>query len=401
MVEKMNNKICWLTSEESFLNNYGAALQGYALNTILTRCGYKPVIVKYRGGNLQPFRKLSFKKKVKCVLSFVKGKIVSVTNFKIFCAKKRFKNFFKKRNGKFLDFYNSNFVFEYPNRICWGELESKKIDADIYLCGSDQIWNPYFKNGYNDFGYFLHFAKPNKLKISYAPSFGCSSLPYFAKQNIKFLLESFDYISVRENTGKELIKRETDLDVQVVLDPTLLLTKDDWINIGSFPTNLPEKYILVYRFSNNKDTKRIITEISKITGFPIVVIPLSDVSLIEDKNWHMAFDAGPKEFISLISNASLVCTDSFHATVFSLIFNKPFFVFERENFDDNGNNMNSRIYDLLGIGKLGSRIIKKDFDVKSIFDIDFSIFNANIVAERKKSISWLLGALTDVDCRKN
>lgn len=393
----MKNKICLVTSEESFLNNYGAALQGFALNHILTEYGFNVSVLKYAGGMKKPYKLLSPKGKVRRILSSTYHKtsnlihkIVSVLNVKN-----------NKMNYMFKNFYISSFSFANERRTSWYQIKDQHYDFDIYVCGSDQIWNPFFKNGENDLGYFLEFAPDDKLKISYAPSFGCSELPAKSLNNIKDLLLKIDYLSVREKTGADLVLKNTGLTAKVVLDPTMLLSCKQWDEALQLGDKKNEDYILVYRFSDNNSMKTYISNIAKLTSLDVVVIPLSNVSKKRDKDWRQAYKTGPREFINLIRGAKLVCTDSFHATVFSLLFNKPFLVFERENYDSKGNNMNSRIHDLLSSAQLLDRIVNNYSSIKeNLFDIDFSSFNSFINIKRTESLDWLKKAVFDYDRKK-
>lgn len=393
----MKKKICLVTSEESFLNNYGAALQGYALNYVLKELGFDVFVLKYRGGMKKPYKLLSLKGKLRRILSSIYHNFLTFISkiIFIFNAKK------KSMHRMFKGFYDTSYSFANKKRINWYQVKNQIYDFDIYVCGSDQIWNPFFKNGENDLGYFLEFASDDKLKISYAPSFGCSTLPEKSLSNIKYLLNKFDYISVREKTGADLVEKSTGLKADVVLDPTMLLSCKQWENALLLGDVSTKNYILVYRFSNNNSMKTYVSEIAKLTSLDVVVIPLSDVSQKFDKDWRQAFETGPREFINLIRGAKLVCTDSFHATVFSLLFNVPFLVFERENYDSKGNNMNSRIYDLLNSAQLLGRIVNNYESIKKdIFNVDFSNFNNYINNKRSESLNWLKKAVFDYDRKK-
>ena len=336
-------KICVVTSEESFRNNYGAALQGYALCETLKKMGYTPLVLRYQGGMPQPQVKFKGLRKVKFLLGRTKRQILfRIRNHQEIKYERKYKRQIEKREEYFCNFADSKFAFINDKRESWFDIKENPPHADIYLCGSDQIWNPFFKNGRNDLGYFLDFAPMNKPRIAYAPSFGCSELPDPAKSNISELLSKFKAVSIREEAGSHIIKKETGMNVPVVADPTLLFTSQEWETVEKKVDGVPEKYILCYRFSDNPETKKSIDDISQKLDIPVVTLPLS-VPALGDKNYQQVFNAGPAEFVWLIHHATLVCTDSFHATVFSLLFHTPFLVFLRENFAGNSGNMNSRI----------------------------------------------------------
>ncbi len=210
-------------------------------------------------------------------------------------------------------------------RVNWRSLRTNYPVTDAYICGSDQIWNPYYKKGYNDPGYFLNFVPKGKKRIAYAPSFGCDDIPLEAQKNLKYYLDQFDAVSVREQEGADIIEKYADMKVPVVADPTFLLTREEWKSIAKIPANTPDKYILCYRFMKNEEMTECMNYLSKTLHLPIITLPLSRVALSDP--YKKQFEAGPEEFIGLIQNATLICTDSFHATAFSLIMNKPFYTF--------------------------------------------------------------------------
>ncbi len=394
-------KVCMLTSEESFGNNYGAALQGYALYTTVKKLGYEPQIVRYRGGMPETIKDFSGIRKVKFVLGTWKRKIfVNESEREKRHHERKFKKQIAVRKEIFHRFAEDNFVYANNKPAIWWELKENPLIADLYLCGSDQIWNPYFKGGKNDLGYFLDFAPANKPRVAYAPSLGCSVLPAPAKSNFAQLISKFKAVSVREAAGQKIVKEETGLDVPVVADPTLLFTREDWEAVERKVEGVPEKYILCYRFSDNSNTKRSIDAISESLGLPVVTLPLSVPSL-QDKNYRKVFNAGPAEFVWLIHHAELVCTDSFHATVFSLLFHTPFLTYMRENFSNSSANMNSRIENLLALAQLEHRgITEKQTcpDKEDLCRVDFSAFERNIEKLRKFSYEWLAEALKGDDC---
>lgn len=383
-----------LTSEESFHNNYGAALQGYALYKLLQEQGIAPQIIRYEGGKFQD--------------SFLKYRIIRTKKYvrsrirKLLLNRKVSRNlpFFHKyavkinrREQLFLSFQKEEMQFYNHRRMIWYELKKSAPKADYYICGSDQIWNPYFKNGYNDPGYFLAFAPAGSVKIAYGPSFGCDDLPEKAQKDLAELLKDFKAISVRETAGVEIVRRYGHRKAEHVLDPTLLRMDYQWREISRRPEGLPEQYILCYRFADSEQTKAMIDRISHKTGLPVVSLPLSAVALNDD--YPAVFEAGPREFIGLIDHASLVCTDSFHATVFSILMKTPVCVFPRESYR-NGNSMNSRIYSLLHLLQLEHHLIKEDTSLDEAINClneDYIKAQEILNVERKKSMNFLKSAL--------
>lgn len=385
-------KVCLMTSEESFLTNYGAALQGFALYNIVKNAGYDVNIQRYLGGILDMGEKkqVSYHRilnyslieiYLKCL--FRVGKLIHRKGIIIQ------QNLFQKFQDELMSFYSGE-------RKTWKTLKNNPPKADIYLCGSDQIWNPSFKNGYNDPGYFLAFTKKNK--ISYAPSFGVSDIPESAQDSLNDLLSDFDYISVREKAGAEIIKKYTKKDAIVVLDPTLLIDENKWKEIATIPNEIPEKYILCYRFGNSLKVNRDIKRIAKLLKLPIIELPLSGISYL-NHNEKRLFNVGPKEFIGLINNATLVCTDSFHATVFSILMETPFVTFLRSDDQKKSEGMNSRVMNLLDILLLQERL-SANIDLtnrQDLLHMNFKKAKKILYQEKEKSLDWLLTALRRVD----
>lgn len=378
--------ITMLTSEESFYNNYGAALQGYALYTILKEMGLSPKVIRYRGGEARnsqiEYHLFQIKRAIGKLYRSIKGT-------KKEALSRDTLDKIERREKMFHSFIQNNLSFWNEERISWQQLRKVYPDSDYYICGSDQIWNPYFKSGYNDPGYFLAFAPKTATKIAYAPSFGCDDIPKTAKKTLPTLLDDFDAISVREQSGVDIIKKYTNRKAEHVLDPTLLRTEEQWRQIARKPEKLPPNYILSYRFAKSDKTKKIIDQISNITGWPIISLPLSEIALKD--NYDSVFEAGPQEFVGLIDNASLVCTDSFHATVFSIILKTPVCVFLRESYE-NGNSMNSRVYSLLKMLELDSLIMAPDTSLEEAIkclQIDYAHAHELLKKEREKSIQFL------------
>lgn len=392
----MNRRITLMTSEESFHNNYGAALQGYALYRTLEECGYAPTIIRYRGGVIVHsfaaycVRRVKMNLRVMYNAFFPNDKMKADNSIRKTYAKP-----IRAREKLFRDFQKDHLSFWNSNRVSWYELQKKYPVCDVYVCGSDQIWNPYFKSGNNDPGYFLAFAPKGSKKIAYAPSFGADDIPPSAQTNLRQLLADFHAISVREKSGVDIVRKYAGREAQWVLDPTLLRTPEQWKAIARMPENLPDKYILCYRFADSQHTAEMIQKTSEALSLPVVSMPLSDVALKDP--FQFIFEVGPREFIGLIQNASLVCTDSFHATVFSILMKTPVAVFEREAYS-NGGSMNSRIESLMDMLTLNHLIIRSDDLVPRIVECmneDYIDAHEKLLAYRQESLEFLKEALRE------
>lgn len=379
--------ISLITSEESFGNNYGAVLQGFALSRVITSFDDSVKIIRYRGGDfdtdvthghINVFRRL--------INNVIKHSRVYVRQWNerkgIRCQKKYFRVF-----------QDAHLYFWNKHRVGWRKLRKRFPIADVYICGSDQIWNPYYKRGYNDPGYFLGFAPAGKKRIAYAPSFGCDDIPLSAQKDLKKYIDQFAHVSVREKEGAAIIAKYAQREACIVADPTLLLTSAQWCEIATLPDKLPDKFILCYRFMPNDEMRNCIDYLSESLHLPVISLPLSQLSLRDP--YEKEFRAGPSEFIGMIKAATLVCTDSFHATVFSLLMETPFYTFEDLGVGKAGRNMNSRIRNVIGIAQLQNRVIrnKEDINMDQVLEVDFSTFRKDVAQQRDASIKWLYNAI--------
>lgn len=331
-----------LTSEESFLNNYGAVLQGFALTRALSDLGFDPFVIRYE--YVGPRRRFPVLKDA--IKYLIRGsEYRKIANGKILAKKS-----FSSQRELFRKFQEEFIQFESQKRYSWETILKAPFAFDAYVCGSDQIWNPVFKNDSNDRGYFLDFVPAGTLRIAYAPSIGVSSIPESCKEEMAELLGKMDSISVREIEGARIIREITGEDCLVAVDPTLLLSASDWRKIQRPVENMPDKYILVYQFRKSERFDNGVKAVEEMLGAKAIDIALSEVSLLSDR--EKRFDVGPSEFLWLIDNAECVITDSFHASVFSILFDTPFVVFGRESFGGIQANMDGRITTLLSMFSL-------------------------------------------------
>ena len=259
---------------------------------------------------------------------------------------------------------------------------------DAYLSGSDQIWNPkIFPDGHFDPVFFSAFTQGRK--ISYAPSFGIPEIPTGMEEELKGYLDSFSALSVRERQGQRIVRKASGLEAQVVLDPTLLLRREDWQELAAPPV-VKGKYILVYCISKPGPLEHYIRQLAAQTGLPVV--QLCGLRRKTHPKAKCVLDAGPAEFLSLFANAAYVCTNSFHGTVFSVQFGKPFFtaVAPMELAEPE----HSRTHNLLSTLGLTDRIIGKGDTADLLAEIDYDAVNRRLEAERQTSLDWLRTALT-------
>jgi hypothetical protein len=245
---------------------------------------------------------------------------------------------------------------------------------DFFVVGSDQVWNPTFPEFSELF--FLTFV-PKHKRVAYAPSFGLSELPEEVKDNFSTWLSSMEYLSVREESGESIIRNLTGRDVPVVLDPTMLLTKEEWLRVSTPLKTVPKKpYILTY-FLGTLDAKR---------GKEIKLFAKKNSLMIIQINELTSkyYTTGPGELISLINQATLILTDSFHGTVFSILFEKPFLTYKRVGRDD----MYSRIETLFSLLHLENRENMRLSD-PNLCEIDYHEVKQLLEIERNKAFDYL------------
>ncbi len=258
---------------------------------------------------------------------------------------------------------------------------------DVCITGSDQIWN---LMAYDfDWSYFLDGIKCKK-KVSYAVSSGpkAREIADNDKKRIAELLQSYDHISVREEGTKKFISQFTDKEININMDPTLLLDKEDWNKIIKPERIIEEPYILYYSLRPTKERTLYLKEISKKLNMKIVVANPSYKYDIMG-GFMRKYDSGPMEFLNLLKNASLVISSSFHGTIFSVILNVPFYALNGKN--------DYRISTLLKTMQLEDRMIMEGDNVddieKNAFSINFNNVNKMIESEREKSKQYLITAL--------
>lgn len=250
---------------------------------------------------------------------------------------------------------------------------------DCFITGSDQVWNPHYSFvGKSD---LLAFAKP-KQRISYAASFGVDEIPEEKKDVYAENLSQFRALSVREKRGAEIIKELTGKDAQVVLDPTMLLTSDQWSKVEKKSKFTPKKkYALVYSLGEKSiDFENAIRHYKN-------ELEIFDIRTIQRNKKEIP--VGPAEFLYLIHNAELILTDSFHASVFSVLYHKRFITFKRPGID-----MSSRIVSLANT--IGAKDkLDGDNNLDCSDGLDYAMVDQLIESERKQSIDFLKKALED------
>ena len=353
--------------------NYGSYLQAYALQQSILKLGFDNLIIDDHRivESKRPVRGVSFiiKNYIKCLLKRIKLK--SDIN--------------SLRNSLFLDFKNKYLMLDNDYKSI-DELNNR---YNVFVAGSDQIWYP----SEEIFDPYYYLAFTNKKKISYAPSIGASVYPEYYKTKVKRLLNSFSHISVREERGKELLGAFIDSSIQVVLDPTMLLSVEDWNLVSNKNTTCETPYCLLYLLSNNVNYIKWAKENAKKRGLRLVSI--SDISSSCTSYVDEVKAAGPSEFISLIRNAEFIYTDSFHATVFSIIYHKNFVTFQR--FKNTATiNQNSRLLYLFQLTNIRGRFMTEEDAVNMIEEIpsiNYSAVDEILNRQRDLSLQYLKNSI--------
>ena len=295
----------------------------------------------------------------------------------------------REKSKKFEAFRQANLSIHKTGYTSYRDYVNNPPQYDVYLCGSDQIWNP---NLYSDNGfYFAGFAPEKSLKIAYASSIGVSSVTKKQADFMAPLLNRLDVISTREQKGADIINAISEKTATVVLDPTLLLDADDWSKVAA-PRLIEEPYVFCYLFGEREYIETVKQTVKNLTGMKVVCIPFVPREL--DSADEKIFNAGPAEFISLIKNASLVVTDSFHATAFSINLKTPFISLCRFAKSDK-KGMNDRLVTILNAVGLSDRLVDADDAVTAefLYDIDFEKAHNLLDQKRRQDRQFLSDAL--------
>lgn len=345
--------------------NFGSALQSFAMQAAVQRLGYAASLIDYRSKDFEQYRLVQFKHPK----SFIR-----------FCTRPA--SYLKRRNA-FHSFWKRffNLTNKYNDKTIY-RMDELASEFDCFVCGSDQIWNLDCTNGIVK-PFFLSFAG-DRRRVAYAPSLAHTSFKpeNFDKRSASALLSRFDYLSVREEETVSLFQSLVDKPIEVVLDPTLLLNADDYAVMTSRKL-LEDGYIFMYLLRECPELVESTVLMATSTGRKVAYISEKNLDIPNSVN---LFGVGPEEFVSLIAHASLVLTNSFHATVFSVLFHKPFRVFAT---DKSG----ARMRDLLGNIGLSSRCANA-ICADDIVPCDWDDVDSRLDSLREHSWSYLRKALS-------
>lgn len=353
-------------------HNYGSVLQSYASVMTLRKLGHEPEIINLRNqAQLDAYRILQ------------PGDGIVRRAFKLLIYPQ-----LKSRYNKFEHFITHTLPISAKEYKRGEELNPDSLGYDIYYTGSDQVWNP----ACQDFesAYYLDFVNHRRPTVAYAPSMGKAVFEADDEKYIQGLIKYVDHLSCREQSGANLIARLSGRPVAQVCDPVLLPSREDWSAFAK-PPKRKRSYILAYFLNNNHGDRSQIDALRRLTGYDVVMLNeyIRDLFKLGIK---MKLDASPQEFLGLIRDASIVYTNSFHATAFSVIFHKEFYTAVAANANVYNNN-DSRKFDFLASLGLESRIVKNGSNISTLIPVDYSEVDQKLAAIRDKSLNYLKDAL--------
>ncbi|MCD7780298.1 MAG: polysaccharide pyruvyl transferase family protein, partial [Candidatus Gastranaerophilales bacterium] len=377
-------------------HNYGSVLQALATQMALDKLGYENETIDISG----------LEKEIKSakIKYFIKASLTSdILLSKIGMTKTVFIRKFSNntyalntriRSKKFETFIKDSFKLSqvYTSKK---ELEEKcNSNYNSVLVGSDQLWLP--ANIAGDY-YTLNFVPSDVNTIAYATSFGQEVLPKDIAKKAEVFLRKIKHIGVREEAGQRLIKKLADRDVPIVCDPTLLFSAEDWLTIQKTERIIKDKYIFCYFLGNNPPHRAFAKRLRNATGYKIVALTHLDEYVKSDDKYadETPYDIDPADFLNLIVNAEYVCTDSFHCTVFSILYKKNIFTFPRSK-RKTISSTNNRLVSLFNLVGIEEALMNGDEDIEKCLhkDIDFERVNEKIETVREESFLYLQNALS-------
>lgn len=355
-------------------HNYGSMLQTYALQNVVQSFGFRCEVINFRTERQKKFYDPIWKKGT----LYERCKRFLLSSFYI--------NEIIKKYDLFENFLKEEINLSTQEFSTLEELNSAKLSYDFYISGSDQIWNTLILDF--DWAYFLPFVNERGKKIAYAPSMGPTpELTTIEKENrIIELLKTYSSVSLRERRTAEYFKKLVGVSYPVVLDPTMLLSREDWDRFAGDEPLIAGDYCFCYSPWMNERVLTMASKWAESHHMPVVVskpfIYLS--SIVKWRRIKTYVPVGPKEFLNLCKFAKVVYCDSFHAVVFSIFFKTPFFALDGMS--------DARISNLLSMTELTDRSVGEN-DVVEDTRIDFDLATSVISSYKAESSEWLLSAL--------
>jgi len=355
-----------------YIDNYGSVLQTYATQEVMRNYGYEGEIVNYTRENYRySFLKQDtfdrYRKRNDIFSNYLFAKLLQIRWCFIF--KKRARVFDRFRNERL------NLSKEYSSLA---ELKENPPIADIYVTGSDQVWNNEYNNGILG-EYYLEYSPAHLPKIALSASMGVENVKDEDLDLMKTYLLKYNGISVREHSVMEILKKAGYEKVVHVIDPTLMLTKNDWVNKFQLKEGF-SNYVLMYQLNENPCMIEFAEKIALDNNLKLVII--SSKSKKARCSYKVVKNCYTEEFLNLVYNARYVITDSFHGTAFSFNFNKEVYVFYPPRY-------NTRIKSFLKLVQSEHRLVENCFDWDKYNEIDFLKVNKILNNEREKVDKFL------------
>lgn len=372
-------------------HDYGGMLQAFATQQFLKKQGIDSEAVNFDNlkGDIS-------KRKWKYFLSNILDVSIVKEKSKLIEKKIRQKvNYTLKanmaeRDAAFDEFCKTHFKVSRAF-LSWTDMtNASEKEYDAVVVGSDQLWLP--SNVKADY-YTLNWVPKSVKKIAYATSFGIGCIPTKYDDIYTEYLSRINYLSARETSGQEIIKKHTGKDVPLVNDPALLLDANDWNEVISEEPLVKEKYVFCYFMGNNPKQREYVTALAKEKDLKIVALLHLDQYIASDEDYadYAPWNVSPADFVNLVKNAEYVCTDSFHGTVFSTIYSRNFFTFMR--FKKNASlSTNTRITSLLARLGLTDRLVE-NMNNRPLDISDWDKIQTEVAAFRKISGDWLVKSL--------
>lgn len=372
-----------------FYANYGGMLQAFATVKLLEEYGIKYELIRYKK-----------KKNLVLMIKFIPRVFNRILmNDKIEETKKKinakkhpdFQAKTKVRIEEFDKFCKEHFsdkLSELYDGI--DDLKNKCNKYEAVITGSDQLWSP---AGLPTNFYNLMFVPNNIRKISIASSFGVKYIPWYQKGRTKKYLNRIEYVSMRENSGKEIVKELTGRDVPVILDPVFMFDKEGWERLLPNKNEYNEKYVFAYFLGENRKYREDVEKFAKSKGLKIVTIRHKYIDEEYSFGDYAPYDVGPEKFLNYIRNAEYVFTDSFHGAVLSIIHNKNFVIFNRYD-EDSKYSKNSRIDSLCQ--NLGLEQSRYSGSLDNVKDINYNEVNQKYIVLKEETDKYLKEAFKDI-----
>lgn len=374
-----------------FNPNYGGMLQGYATMRLLEKRNIDFELIRYEKKKDLQFIIKSVPRLFNPILRYEKklmlSKKINAKLHPVFSKNEAI------RRQQFRQFEKEYFTPKEKKYVGFEALKASASRYDTYITGSDQIWSP---SGLESNFYNLMFVPDQIRKISLSSSFGVSAIPNNQLKRTREYLDRIPFISMRENQGAQIVKDLTGREVPVVVDPVCMLTADEWSQFASSREFCKEKYLFAYLMGSNSEYRTQITEYARKNGLKIVALRHANQYVKVDENFgdYCFYDVGPRDFLNLIKNAEIVCTDSYHGSVFSLILHKELAIFSRYS-DTETFSKNSRIDTLCENYGVTNRRVSKRNELEQILSEKMSFVQIDRVLDsgREKLDQYLDNAL--------